>query len=99
MTRREALFLCAPPAFAQPRPKVAITMDDVWWKKIPESRRAESEERLLDSLSKTRAFLFAIGQAVNNQHGATILNAWTAAGHRIGNHTYNHVPLLGKATP
>jgi hypothetical protein len=74
-------------------------MDDVWWKKIPESRRAESEERLLDSLSKTRAFLFAIGQAVDNQHGATILNAWTAAGHRIGNHTYNHVPLLGKATP
>ena len=99
ITRREALVLCAAPALAQVRPKVAITMDDVWWQKIPENRRAESEERLLSSLAKTRAFLFAIGQAVDNEHGARILDLWSSAGHRIGNHTYSHIPLSGSTTP
>ncbi len=99
MTRREALFLCATPAFAQVRPKVAITMDDVWWQKIPENRRAESEERLLSSLAKTRTFLFAVGQAVDNEPGARILDLWSSAGHRIGNHTYSHIPLPGATRP
>jgi peptidoglycan/xylan/chitin deacetylase (PgdA/CDA1 family) len=99
ITRREALFLCAAPALAQVRPKVAITMDDVWWQKIPENRRAESEERLLNSLVKTRAFLFAIGQAVDNEPGARILDLWSSAGHRIGNHTYTHTPLSGATKP
>jgi peptidoglycan-N-acetylglucosamine deacetylase len=98
MTRREALFLCAAPAFAKPGPKVAITMDDVAWQKIPEIRRAEAEERLFNSLAKTRAFLFAIGQNVDNEHGSKILDRWSSAGHRIGNHTYDHVPL-SNATP
>jgi peptidoglycan/xylan/chitin deacetylase (PgdA/CDA1 family) len=98
MTRREALLLWAAPAFAQVRPRVAITMDDVWWQKIPEGRRAEAEQRLLSSLSKTQAFLFAIGRSVDNQHGAGILDRWSVAGHRIGNHTYDHIPLPG-ATP
>jgi peptidoglycan-N-acetylglucosamine deacetylase len=93
MTRREALILCAAPAFAQPSPKVAITMDDVAWRKIPEDRRADAEECLFSSLAKTRVFLFAIGQNVENEHGSKILDRWSSAGHRIGNHTYNHVPL------
>src|SRR5258708_7135674 len=99
MTRRETLFLFGAPAFAQVRPKIAITMDDVRWQKIPEARRAEAEERLLNSLGKTRAFLFSIGQSVDNEHGARILKLWSSAGHRIGNHTYDHIPLLGKTTP
>jgi len=74
-------------------------MDDVRWQNIPEARRSEAEERLLRSLGKTRVFLFAIGQSVDNEHGATILNAWSSAGHRIGNHTYSHVLLSGKTTP
>ena len=74
-------------------------MDDVWWQKIPEGRRMEAEGRLLDSLAKTRAFLFARGQTVDNEHGARILNLWSSAGHRIGNHTYRHIPLLGKIAP
>ncbi len=73
-------------------------MDDVWWQRIPEDRRAEAEERLLDSLPKTRAFLFAIGKAVDNKDGARILDQWGAAGHRIGNHTYDHT-ALDRSTP
>src|SRR5215471_7418090 len=99
ITRREALALCAAPAFAQERPRVAITMDDVSWQKIPEGRRAEAEQRLLDSLTRMRAFLFASGRSVDNEHGGAILKLWSAAGHRIGNHTYDHIPLMGKTTP
>lgn len=98
MTRRHALALLAAPAFAQNRPRVAITMDDAAWQNIPEARRAEAEERLLDALAKTRVFLFAAGKNVDNEHGAGILNRWSAAGHRIGNHTYSHIPLLGRIT-
>jgi peptidoglycan-N-acetylglucosamine deacetylase len=99
ISRREALVLCAAPAFAQSRPRVAITMDDVWWEKIPEARRAEAEDRLISALAKTQAFLFAIGKAVDNEHGARILERWSAAGHRIGNHTYEHNPLVGSEKP
>ena len=99
ITRRQALILCAAPAFAQVRPRVAITMDDVRWQQIPEIRRAEAEMRLLESLSTTRAFLFAIGKTVDNEDGRRILTSWSSAGHCIGNHTYDHVPLPGKTTP
>ncbi len=73
-------------------------MDDVRWQAIPEDRRPEAEDRLLNHLGKTRAFLFAIGEAVDNPHGADILQRWSAAGHRIANHTYSHQPLFGKIT-
>lgn len=98
VTRRQALVLLAAPALAQSRPRVAITMDDARWQIIPEARREEAEARLLDALAKTRAFLFAIGGVVDNQHGAGILERWSAAGHRIGNHTYSH-KLLGSGMP
>jgi peptidoglycan-N-acetylglucosamine deacetylase len=74
-------------------------MDDVWWQLIPEDRRTEAEQRLLGHLRETRAFLFAIGQAVDNPHGASILASWSKAGHRIGNHTYSHKTASGKVSP
>ena len=98
LDRRSVLALLAAPAFAQSRPRVAITMDDVQWPNIPEARRAGAEEALL-SLGKTRAFLFARGALVDNPHGARILTQWSSAGHWIGNHTYNHIPLLGEISP
>jgi hypothetical protein len=103
-TRREALALLAAPALARPssrkpRPTVSITMDDVGWQDIPETRRSEAEERLLSSLAKKHAFLFAIGRNVDNPHGAQILDRWSSAGHRIGNHTYSHKSLGGATTP
>jgi hypothetical protein len=84
---------------ARTRPAVAITMDDVRWQIIPEDRRSEAEERLLNCLQGTRALLFAVGQNVDNEHGSRILTQWSAAGHWIGNHTYRHQPLLGKTQP
>ena len=99
ITRRRAVAVCAAPLLAQTRPRVAITMDDVRWQIIPEERRSEAEQRLLQHLGKTRAFLFAIGQCVDNPHGAAILQQWSAAGHWIGNHTYSHQLLSGKMSP
>jgi peptidoglycan-N-acetylglucosamine deacetylase len=99
VTRRDVIALAAAPLFAQARPRVAITMDDVRWQAIPEDRRPEAERRLLEHLGKTRAFLFAVGRNVDNEHGGSILDRWSAAGHLIGNHTYNHQALLGKITP
>jgi peptidoglycan/xylan/chitin deacetylase (PgdA/CDA1 family) len=98
ITRRKSLLLCAAPLLAEARPRVAITMDDVAWQSIPDHRRPEAEDRILNSLNKTRAFLFAVGQNVDNDHGAGILKRWSAAGHRIGNHTYSHHFLAGKKT-
>ncbi len=97
-SRREVLRSCAAPFFLRARPAVAITMDDARWQIIPAERRAETEERLLEHLRGTPSFLFAVGQNVDNEHGAAILGQWAAAGHRIGNHTYSHQPLSGKTT-
>ena len=99
ITRREALVLSAVPLVAQTRPKVAITMDDVRWQFIPEDRRPEAETRLLGHLGQTRAFLFAVGQNVDNPHGSRILERWSAGGHLIGNHTYSHQALFGERGP
>ena len=99
ITRRESLLLCAAPLLAHTPPRVAITMDDVRWQDIPEDHRVEAEGRLLNSLGKTRIFLFAIGRSVDNEHGSSILNSWSAAGHRIGNHTYSHQSLSGRISP
>jgi peptidoglycan-N-acetylglucosamine deacetylase len=97
--RREALFFAASPLLAQSPPRVAVTLDDVRWQIIPEERRAEAEAKLLKHLGKTRAFLFAIGEAVDNEHGAQILRNWSASGHLIGNHTWSHQPLYGNTIP
>lgn len=99
VTRRDVLSLCAASVFVQRRPTVAVTMDDVRWQLIPAAVRADAEQRLLDHLGKHRIFLFAIGDAVDNVEGSRILNQWSAAGHRIGNHTYRHQPLFGRITP
>jgi hypothetical protein len=74
-------------------------MDDVRWQLIPEDRRPAAEERLLRHLGNARAFLFAMGQSVDNPEGSRILKRWSEAGHRIGNHTYSHRPLFGKISP
>src|SRR5690242_17598318 len=100
ITRRELFALCAAaPVMARTRSSVAITMDDVDWQLIPEDRRKNAEESLLSHLQKTRVFLFAVGQHVDNSHGTGILVRWGAEGHLIGNHTYSHKALIGQSGP
>jgi hypothetical protein len=50
----------------------------------PQGSAVRAEERLLKHLGKTRAFLFAIGQSVDNPHGSNVLKRWSAADQRIG---------------
>jgi peptidoglycan/xylan/chitin deacetylase (PgdA/CDA1 family) len=96
LRRRDALLLgLGAPLFAQSRPKVAITIDDVNWKLIPEPRRNQAFDRLLTHVEKTQAFLFAVGQNIDSATGVKILEAWASAGHSIGNHTFSHKPLIG----
>lgn len=98
VTRRDVL-LGAASVVLRSRPTVAVTMDDVRWQQIPAGLRAEAEQRLLSHLGTHRIFLFAIGEAVDNAEGLRILGQWSAAGHRIGNHSYSHKPLFGRITP
>jgi peptidoglycan/xylan/chitin deacetylase (PgdA/CDA1 family) len=93
MTRRTALSLMAAPAIVPARRKIAITMDDVAWKSIPEPYAATADARLLDALHGHQAALFAAGRNIDNETGKQILTRWRAAGHVIGNHSYRHQPV------
>jgi peptidoglycan/xylan/chitin deacetylase (PgdA/CDA1 family) len=90
-TRREFLALAAgAPALAADTPKIAITMDDVNWRAIPEPFARDANARLLGALKDQRAALFVTGKNVENETGRQILQSWSDAGHLIGNHTYSH---------
>jgi len=94
MTRRQRLALAAAaPALAADSPKVAITMDDVNWRAIPEPYARDANTRLLGALKDhggSRAALFVAGGNVDNETGRKIIRSWSDAGHLIGNHTYSH---------
>ena len=68
-------------------------MDDVNWKMIPAPHVDTACDRILDALKQhgdVKAALFAVGQAVDNPEGHTILDKWAKAGHMLGNHTWSH---------
>src|SRR5947208_359234 len=94
MTRRELLALAAAaPALAANSPKIAITMDDVNWRAIPEPFAREANARMLGALKDhggSRAALFVTGMNVDDETGRRIIRSWSDAGHLIGNHTYSH---------
>ena len=69
-------------------------MDDANWAAIPEPITRSALERILEQVGKPRAALFVIGKNVENEEGRRILAAWSTAGHLVGNHTYDHVPLF-----
>jgi len=72
--------------------KIAITMDDVNWRSIPEPFAREANARLLAALKEhgSHAALFVVGNNVDNETGRKILQSWSDAGHLIGNHTFSH---------
>jgi len=93
MTRRELLIgLAAASARAGERRRVAITMDDVNWRSIPEPYSKDANTRLLRALSDhgAKAALFVVGGNVDNPTGHDIVQSWSDAGHLIGNHTWSH---------
>jgi peptidoglycan-N-acetylglucosamine deacetylase len=50
---------------------------------------------ILGALAKARiqAILFPAGRNVDSREGLNLVRAWGHAGHRVGNHTYNHLNL------
>ena len=74
-------------------PQVAITMDDFSWS--TNSVRLTADERnraILSALHahSLKAALFVRTSNIENEKGKTLLRAWDAAGHVIGNHSYSH---------
>jgi peptidoglycan/xylan/chitin deacetylase (PgdA/CDA1 family) len=93
MIRRSFLSLMPALALARPRRRIAITMDDVNWAAVPPAFTDTVLPRILEAIGSTRAALFVVGRNVENEEGRGILDAWSRAGHLLGNHTYDHGPL------
>ncbi len=70
--------------------RVALTFDDVAWRGIPGRWQAGADAALRAALPG-QAALFVTGMNVDNAQGASILRAWSKAGHILGNHTWDHV--------
>jgi peptidoglycan/xylan/chitin deacetylase (PgdA/CDA1 family) len=102
ITRRELMIgMTAVPAAARTRPQVAITMDDVNWRAIPQPFAAGANARLLRALSRhgrSKAALFVVGANIDNETGRAIVQSWSDAGHLIGNHTWSHRVFGSKQT-
>ncbi|HEU0177372.1 MAG TPA: polysaccharide deacetylase family protein [Blastocatellia bacterium] len=78
---------------AEPKPQVAITMDDFdLFGETGAEKEANSRTILaaLESHSNLKAAAFICGRRVDSEAGKRILQAWNDAGHLIANHTYSH---------
>jgi peptidoglycan/xylan/chitin deacetylase (PgdA/CDA1 family) len=93
LNRRSFLALVPSLALVRSRRQVAVTMDDVNWAAIPEPFAESALARILEAVGSRKAALLVIGRNVENATGRRILEAWSGAGHVIGNHTYDHRPL------
>lgn len=73
------------------QPRVAITMDD-FALNVPEPWRGRTNQTLLDTLNthRLKAGAFVAGARIDSPEGLERVDAWRAAGHLIGNHTYSH---------
>lgn len=92
---RRRLFLLGGPALllaSRPKPALAVTIDDVAWRTIPEPWRSRAADTLLATLDQygVRAMLFVAGTNVDDTDGKALLQRWNDAGHYLANHTYEH---------
>jgi peptidoglycan/xylan/chitin deacetylase (PgdA/CDA1 family) len=88
VTRRGFLQVAAAAGAAvRTAPRVAITLDDVNWRAIPQPYDGEIIRRHLNGV---KAALFVAGTNVDNDRGRAILKNWSDDGHVLGNHTYKH---------
>jgi peptidoglycan-N-acetylglucosamine deacetylase len=102
-----AFALCreAEPTSAQApasAPQIALTFDDgPKTKPTPLMSPATRNQALLSHLAKTgvpAAIFVTLHNGADTPPGRTLLEAWGAAGHRIGNHTVTHPDLNAEAT-
>lgn len=89
-----AIGLSSIRSFAQKRaPQLAITMDDFSWSgntvRLSGDKRNQAILETLQAHS-LQAALFVRASNIDNDKGKTLLKAWDAAGHLIGNHSYSH---------
>ena len=95
LTRRD--FIIAGAAAAglarQASPQVAVTMDDFNVHESVHLAGSERSDRILAALRRhdTQAMALVVGRNAETPAGRIILDAWAAAGHVIGNHTYSHL--------
>ncbi len=89
----------APPPKSQPRLQVAITVDDLpaHGPVPPGVDRLELHQRLLAAFEAhhvPRVYGFVNGRGVaEHEDRRAALDAWVAAGHPLGNHTFSHPRL------
>jgi peptidoglycan/xylan/chitin deacetylase (PgdA/CDA1 family) len=73
--------------------EVSLSIDDV--PQIDEGPRLSAEQRnglLIQALADRRlqAAVYVVARGAQNAGGEKMLEQWSAAGHRIGNHTFKH---------
>lgn len=98
MKRRS--FLMGSPAVllaSRPKPALAVTIDDMAWRSIPEPWRGRSADMLMGALGQhsIKGMLFVSGANVDDGEGKALLERWNGAGHCLANHTYTHRRLGG----
>jgi peptidoglycan/xylan/chitin deacetylase (PgdA/CDA1 family) len=81
-----------PPLKSQPKPKIAISIDDGNTSNMPGLTLEEWNGKILSHLEKfkAKALFFATGDQLNSPRGRYMLQEWNDQGHYIGNHTYTH---------
>ena len=74
------------------KPKICFSFDDGNISNQPGYKSEQWNLLLLDKLqqNKVQAIFFALGNALNNEKGKTVIQTWSDRGHLIGNHTYSH---------
>lgn len=97
MMRRLLAAAALAAASAAQAQSVAITIDDgPNTDNTPRMSAQERNQALLDALAKHRvqaALFVTSGYGANTQQGLPLLQAWSKAGHAIGNHTVTHPDL------
>ncbi len=74
------------------RPSLAITIDDFRPFDNGQMSRTRRNQLILDALQahRIKAAGFPVAKFAGDAEGAAVLDAWGAAGHIIGNHTWSH---------
>jgi peptidoglycan/xylan/chitin deacetylase (PgdA/CDA1 family) len=89
----------AVPAWADVRPRLAVTIDDFRFDDGPLMSAEARHDGILDALSfeRVKAAGFVTGKHVESVEARAHLATWASSGHFVGNHTYSHAYYGGTA--